>query len=117
MGGGDGWSMSIWSDWASGIFGPLRAPRTKRDGRALARRGRRHARANWTTERLGGAAWAFERLEDRRVLSVTSSFLAGTLSINLTANDTVALSAVGGNVQLSINGVGGFNPDSGVLQA
>jgi hypothetical protein len=109
--------MSIWSDWASGTFGPLRAPRTKRSGRAQARRGRRRARANWTIARLSGSAWGFERLEDRRVLSVTSSFLAGTLSINLTANDTVALSAVGGNVQLSINGIGGFNPDSGVLQA
>ncbi len=51
------------------------------------------------------------------MLAVTSNFLAGTLTINLSGADTVALSAAGGNVQLSINGIGGFNPDSGVLQA
>ncbi|HTQ40425.1 MAG TPA: hypothetical protein VMJ32_15475, partial [Pirellulales bacterium] len=51
------------------------------------------------------------------MLSVTSSFFAGALTINLTDADNVAISAVGGNVQLTINGIGGFNPDTGVAQA
>ncbi|HZZ27962.1 MAG TPA: hypothetical protein VFE46_08140, partial [Pirellulales bacterium] len=51
------------------------------------------------------------------MLSVTSNFFSGTLTLNLTAADAVALSAVGGNVQLTINGISGFNPDSGVQSA
>ena len=98
--------MSIWRDWSPPTFGLPRTRRTKRAARASRRRGY----SGGLTRRL------IERLEDRRVLSVTSSFAANTLTINLTANDTIAIYASGGNVQLNINGIGGIDPD-GVVSA
>src|SRR5262245_65757496 len=92
--------MSMWCVWPSQVSEPVRRGHSRRPGAATMRLRRR-----------------FEALEDRRVLSVTSNFAAGTLSINLSAADTVAISASAGNVKLAINGVPGFDPDSGVLAA
>ena len=92
--------MSIWSHWLSHALDPLRRRRSLRPSLPRSKRRR-----------------GFESLESRRVLSVNSNFLAGTLTINLTGADTVALTAAGGNVQLTINGLPGFDPDSGVLFA
>ncbi|HEY2761805.1 MAG TPA: hypothetical protein VGI75_13710, partial [Pirellulales bacterium] len=93
--------MSIWSHWLSHALEPLRRQRLPRASLSPPKRRRR----------------GFESLESRRVLSVNSNFLAGTLTINLTGADTVAITAAGGNVQLTINGLAGFDPDSGVLFA
>ena len=91
--------MSIWSHWLSSALNPPRR-RSPCPSPPAAKRRR-----------------GFESLESRRVLSVNSNFLAGTLTINLTGADTVAVTATGGNVQLTINGLPGFDPDSGVLFA
>ncbi len=101
-GSGDGTACRFGQSGLSSAFRSLRARRRNRrrklDGSVCLRRG-------------------FEPLENRRLLTVSSNFLTGTLSINLSATDDVALSTAGGMVKLAINGIGGFDPDSGSLFA
>ena len=92
--------MSIWSRRTSQNFGSLRARRTRRAGAVSARRRR-----------------GIERLEERRLLSVTASFFAGTLTVSLTAADNVAINTAGGDVQLTVNNVSGILPVTGILPA
>jgi hypothetical protein len=94
--------MSIWPQWASHRSGSPRA----------GCRNQSRKRANSAKRRRG-----FESLEHRRLLTVSSNFLTGALTISLTATDDVAISTAGGMVKLAINGVGGFDPDSGSLFA
>jgi RTX calcium-binding nonapeptide repeat (4 copies) len=93
--------MSNWPRWASQMLPTARAKRHVR------RRVSSPAR-----QRL-----AFESLENRRLLTVSSNFLAGALMISLSSNDDIALSTAGGNVKLAFDGMTGLDPDSGALFA
>jgi hypothetical protein len=94
--------MSNWPGWASHVFPTARAKRHNRRRRV----------SSPAQQRL-----AFESLEYRRLLAVTSNFLTGTLMISLSANDDIALSTAGGNVKLAFDGMTGLDPDSGALFA
>ena len=78
--------------------------------RARKRHNRRRRVSSPAQQRL-----AFESLEYRRLLAVTSNFLTGTLMISLSANDDIALSTAGGNVKLAFDGMTGLDPDSGAF--
>ena len=90
--------MSNWPRWASQVLPTARAKRHDRRRRV----------SSATRQRL-----AFESLENRRLLTVSSNFLAGTLMISLSSNDDIALSTAGGNVKLAFDGMTGLDPDSG----
>ncbi len=54
-----------------------------------------------------------EGLESRQLLTVTSSFVAGTLSVSSDAADDIAIVNDGVNVLISVNGAAGINPGGG----
>lgn len=54
-----------------------------------------------------------EGLESRQLLTVTSSFVAGTLSVSSDAADDIAIVNDGTNVLVSVNGAPGANPGGG----
>ncbi|CAK9091593.1 Acyl-CoA dehydrogenase IpdE2 (5OH-HIP-CoA dehydrogenase beta subunit) [Durusdinium trenchii] len=62
---------------------------------------------------LGHVEW----LESRELLTVTSSFIAGTLSVSSDADDDIAITQDGTNVLISVNGAPGINPGGGPVVA